>query len=88
MGSRGKGKGTILSGAVLECEPKAARREGLGVEEGGVLVRRDLASNLRLLENQHGLKDAGVLEVEVMGESLHVLGQGEGAELGLQFMKG
>lgn len=88
MRSRGKGKGAVLGGAVLEREPEAACRERLGVEEGRVLVRRDLASNLGLLEDQHGLKDAGVLEFEVVGESLHVLGQGEGTELGFQFMKG
>lgn len=86
--SGGKGKGAVLCGAVLECEPEATCGEGFGVEEGRVLVRRNLASNLGLLEDQHRLEDTGVLEVEVLGESLHVLGQGESAELGLQFMKG
>lgn len=88
MGSRGKGKGTVLGSAVLKSKPESACGERLGIEEGRVLVRRHLASNLGLLEDQHGLQDTGVLEFEVVGKSLHVLGQGKSAELGLQFMKG
>jgi hypothetical protein len=86
--SRGKRKGAVLGGTVLKSKPKSACGEGLGIEEGRVLVRRHLASNLGLLEDQHGLQDTGILEFEVVGKTLHVLGQGQGAELGLQFMKG
>jgi len=83
VGSGGEGEGAVLSSTVLEGEPKATCGEGLGVEEGGVLVGRHLSTDLRLLEDQHGLQDARVPEIEVVGEVLHLLGQGQCTELGL-----
>src|SRR3546814_10637183 len=46
----------VLQRRILEREPQADDAQRVGVEEGGILVPADLAADMRLLEDVHGLR--------------------------------
>lgn len=85
-----KAQAPILGRRVLKGIPETDGTRRVGVEEGAVLVRRDGATDLRLLTNNHGLQTLRLFELERAGNGGGRMGgggrekSGEGRREGMQ----
>jgi len=87
VASRRERETSVLSCCVFEGIPETDGRGRVGIEEDGVLVRRHAASDFGLLADDHGLKHAGVFEVEVAGDGGILLGDGGFGEGGVEVVQ-
>mmetsp|Transcript_1185 Transcript_1185/g.4631 ORF Transcript_1185/g.4631 Transcript_1185/m.4631 type:complete len:305 (+) Transcript_1185:45-959(+) len=71
---------TVADGAVLERDPYPGAGHRVRPEERGVLVRRDLAADARVLEDVHALHRRGLGHAQGPQELAHLRGPRERAE--------
>lgn len=71
---------TILSGRVLQRNPKADSRLGLGVQVRRILVGRHLAADAGILVDVHALRHSRTTETELPAQLLDAIAKRDALE--------
>src|SRR5690242_6504756 len=67
--SAGNGpKAAVLNSGIFEREPQTSHLDWLGIEKGAVLMTRNFAANVWLLEDVHRLEQVCVCQSERAGD--------------------